>query len=165
MSARAARLSAALGEAGAELDEAGFAQLYRDVAAAVTAGAEPPALAATIDRLQAEAASTTRKARLLAETRRVEAPGVCVLRLHAQLDRRMRHAVLDVLEAEAAVGLVLEGTEKRYWATAATYRDDVHLDTVPELDRGRHDFRFGPTKDAAALVRRLSALAVAAGAA
>lgn len=162
MSPRARRLSDALGEAGAALDRPGFDAFYREIAGALLAGEEPAGLSARVDSLAAAAADKRRKALQLALTRRVEAPGVCVLRIGAQLDRRMRSAVLDILEAEADVGLVLEGTPKRYWATAATWCDAIPLENVPDLDRGRHDFRFGPTRDADALVRRLSALAAAA---
>jgi hypothetical protein len=61
------------------------------------------------------------------------------------------------------VGLVLEGTPKRYWATAATYHDTVALEEVAELNRGRHDFRFGPTKNADQMIGQLSGLVRRAG--
>ncbi len=157
------RLALALGEAEAELDEAQFLAYYRAVAASVLAGHESAELHARTDRFVEDAEGILRRAGQLAEARHVEAPGVCVLRLEAQLDGRMRRAVLSILESTAAVGLVLEGTPKRYWATAATYDERVVLDDAPDLDRGRHDFRFGPTKDAQRLIRRLSELAVVAG--
>lgn len=163
LSARGARWADALSEAGAELEEEAYFSFFRALVDVLVTGSEPPSFTRELDRFAAEARRTEEKARLLAETRAVEAPGVCVLRLPAQLDRRMRRAILSILEGDATVGLVLEGTEKRYWATAATYFDDVHLDRVTELDRGRHDFRFGPTKNAAALVQQLSALAREAG--
>lgn len=163
MSARAERLVGALSEAGAELEEAAFVEFYRAVVDSLLRGEEPPALREQIDHLAADARMVLERAARLAETRKIEAPGVSVLRLEAQLDGRMRRAVLSILESEAAVGLVLEGTPKRYWATAATYDDTILLDEVTELDRGRHDFRFGPTKDAPRLIAHLSALVRQAG--
>jgi hypothetical protein len=158
-SPRGKRLSSALGEAAGELDEEGFLAFYRAVAESLLAGREDATLCGAIDRYVQEAASLEARAQNLAAGRRVEADGVCVLRLEAQLDGRMRRALLSILEGEATVGLVLEGTPKRYWATAATYDERVSLEGAPDLDRGRHDFRFGPTKDAPRLVEALSRLA------
>jgi hypothetical protein len=163
LSVRGRRLSVALGEAMADLEEGPFHDFYRAVAESVLRGREDAPLTTEIDRLVREAESVETRARVLAGKRRVEAPGVCVLRLDARLDGRMRRAVLSILEDEAVVGLVLEGTPKRYWATAATYCQDVLLDEATDLDRGRHDFRFGPTKDGDGLVALLSGLAVRAG--
>lgn len=165
LSARGERLAAALGEAQATLPEAEYAALCSAVLEALVGGAEPPGLGERLDHLAFDARTVQTRAKNLAAARRLEAPGVCVVRLSAQLDGRMRREVLRILEEEAAVGLVLEGTPKRYWATAATFREDLHLDQVEQLDRGRHDFRFGPTKDAERLIARLSSLARAAGAA
>lgn len=156
---RGQRLSEALSQASAQLELPAFEALYREVAASLVSGREPPSLASALDGFFRDAQDVLRRAQVLARTRQVEAPGVCVLRLDAQLDGNMRRAVLSILEEEAVVGLVLEGTPKRYWATAATYFDDVALEEVEELDRGRHDFRFGPTKQADRLIERLSALA------
>ena len=72
-------------------------------------------------------------------------------------------AVLAILEEMAPVGLVLEGTPKRYWATAATYQDAISLEAAADLNRGRHDFRFGPTKNADKLIATLSGQVRAAG--
>lgn len=163
LSPRGARLSAALSEAGAELEGEAFVAFYRAAAASVLSGREDVVLAGEIDRFAAEAANVHARAENLAKTRLVEAPGVCVLRLEAQLDGRIRRAVLSILEETAPIGLVLEGTPKRYWATAATYHDAIMLDDAPDLDRGRHDFRFGPTKDAQRLIAKLSMLVKAAG--
>lgn len=163
LSPRAERLVAALSESASDPSEETFFDLYRKVARSLIENHEPSALTSEIDRLYEEAQSVTRRAEQLAAPRRVEAPGVCVLRVEARLDGRMRRAVLSLLEEEAAIGLVLEGTPKRYWATAATYSDAVVLEEVACLDRGRHDFRFGATKDASALVGQLSSLARAAG--
>jgi hypothetical protein len=163
LSPRGRRLSVGLGEAMADLEEGPFHDLYRAVAGSVLTGREDASLSGELDRLVREAESVQARAEVLAEKRRVEAPGVSVLRLDAKLDGRMRRAVLSLLEDEAAVGLVLEGTPKRYWATAATYCEDVLLDEATDLDRGRHDYRFGPTKDGDALVALLSRLAVRAG--
>ncbi len=159
LSPRGRRLTYALGEAESELEESDFLSFYRAVAASVLAGREDVVLSSQIDRFVEEAEGVTARAKNLAEGRRVEAPGVCVLRIDAQLDGRMRRAVLSVLEETSTVGLVLEGTPKRYWATAATYDERVVLDDAPDLDRGRHDFRFGPTKNADQLIRKLSELA------
>ena len=159
LSPRGRRLTYALGEAEAELEEDDFLAFYRAVAASVLAGREDVVLASNIDRFMAEAEGVSARARNLAEARQIEAPGVCVLRIDAQLDGRMRRAVLSLLEETSTVGLVLEGTPKRYWATAATFDDRVVLDEAPDLDRGRHDFRFGPTKNADQLIRKLSELA------
>lgn len=159
LTARGQRLSEALSQASAQLELPAFEALYREVAASLVSGREPPSLASALDGFFRDAQDVLRRAQVLARTRRVEAPGVCVLRLDAQLDGNMRRAVLSILEEEAVVGLVLEGTPKRYWATAATYFDDVALEEIEELDRGRHDFRFGPTKQADRLIERLSALA------
>jgi hypothetical protein len=164
LSPRGLRLSAALSEAAGELEEPAFVTFYRAVVASLTTGRESTALAAEIDRHAAEAGSATGRAARLAEAARVEAPGVAVLRLEAQLDGRMRRAVLSVLESMAAVGLVLEGTPKRYWATAATYNDAIALEELADLNRGRHDFRFGPTKNADAVIAQISALAKRVGA-
>ena len=157
------RLAAALSEAGAQLEEPAFEDFYRAVAQSLVERQEPAALTGQIDHFHREAQDVLRRAETLARPRRIEAPGVCVLRLEAQLDGNMRRAVLSILEAEAPIGLVLEGTPKRYWATAATYAEDVPLEQVEELDRGRHDFRFGPTKQGDRLVERLSGLARQAG--
>jgi hypothetical protein len=165
LSARGLRLADALSEAGAEYDELGFAGFYSRMAWSLVRDATDPALDLEIRRLAADAERVRERAANLAAARVVEAPGVCVLRLEAQLDRRMRREVLSILEGDAAIGLVLEGTPKRYWATAATYFDSIPLESCGELDRGRHDFRFGPTKNAPELVSRLSALARDAGAA
>lgn len=161
-SPRGARLSAALSEAGAQLEFDAFQDFYRDVARSLIAGEESMLLRVMVDGFERDAQDVVRRAHLLAATRRVEAPGVCVLRLDAQLDGNMRRAVLSILEEEATIGLILEGTPKRYWATAATYSEDVPLEEVEELDRGRHDFRFGPTKQADRLIAQLSVLAVRA---
>jgi hypothetical protein len=83
--------------------------------------------------------------------------------LEAQLEGNIRRAVLSILEDDAIVGLVLEGTPKRYWATAATYHDTVLLDEVTDLNRGRHDFRFGPTKNAAKVIEQIAGLVRRAG--
>jgi hypothetical protein len=163
MSPRGARLSAALSEAGSELEDAEFAVFYRRVAQLLLDGHEPPDLARELDHYAREAESVLARARTLAEPRRMEAPGVCVLRIEAQLEGNIRRAVLSVLEADAIVGLVLEGTPKRYWATAATYHDTVALDEVTDLNRGRHDFRFGPTKDAPRMIEQLAGLVRRAG--
>jgi hypothetical protein len=163
LSSRGRRLSAALSEAGAELDDLGFVELYRSVVDSVLNGAESSELAGTLDRLAIDADTAIERAHRLAEPCRVEAPGVAVLRVDAQLDGRTRRAVLAVLEGKAAVGLVLEGTPKRYWATAATYHDTVALEEVADLNRGRHDFRFGPTKKAEEMIQQLSGLAQRAG--
>lgn len=163
MSARGRRLVEAMSEAGAVLDEAAFQAFYVALAKSLVDGHEEPSLTRQIDRFAQEAEQVHVRAANLAATRSVEAPGVCVLRIDAQLDRRMRREVLVLLQADAAIGLVLEGTPKRYWATAATYHDAISLEGVAELDRGRHDFRFGPTKQADALIRTLSDLARGAG--
>jgi hypothetical protein len=163
LSERGLRLSTALGEATAELEEAPFLDFYREIASSVLAGREDVPLAAALDRFVKDAEGVRARALVLAERRRVEAPGVAVLRLEARLDGRMRRAVLSILEDEAAIGLVLEGSPKRWWATAATYHEEVVLDEAADLDRGRHDFRFGPTKDGDGLVALLSRLAVRAG--
>ena len=162
-SARGSRVAAALSEAGAELDEAGFLAFYRQVLESVVHGEESAALSGEIDRFAREAEDAVGRARRLAEASRVEAPGVAVLRIDAQLDGRIRRAVLSVLEGMAAVGLVLEGTPKRYWATAATYHETIALDEVADLNRGRHDFRFGPTKQADQVIEQISGLARRAG--
>lgn len=153
---RGRRLSSALGEAAAGLEEADFAAFYEAVARSLLEGREDAVLATQLDRFAEEALGVEKRAQNLAVGRRVEAPGVCVLRLEAQLDGRMRKALLSILEEEATIGLVLEGTPKRYWATAATYDTRLVLDGVPDLDRGRNDFRFGPTKDAPRLIEALS---------
>lgn len=163
LSPRGERLVAALGEAQAERDEAGYHAFYVEIARSLVEGAESESLTREIDRLRAAANEAMIRAARLAEARRIEAPGVCVLRIDARLDGRMRRHVLSILEEEATVGLVLEGTPKRYWATAATYSDAVPLEEVAELDRGRHDFRFGPTKNADRLVQQLSGLVREAG--
>jgi hypothetical protein len=163
LSARGRRLSVALGEAMADLEEGPFHDLYRAVAQSVLTGREDAPLTTELDRLVREAENVQARAQVVAEKRRIEAPGVSVLRLEAKLDGRMRRAVLSILEDEAAVGLVLEGTPKRYWATAATYHEAIALDEATDLDRGRHDFRFGPTKDGDGLVALLSRLAVRVG--
>lgn len=165
LSARGQRLADALSEAGAAFEEPEFEAFYREVTWALVDGRVDPRLDARLELLAGEAGRVRERAANLAGSRVVEAPGVCVLRLEAQLDRRMRREVLAILEADAAIGLVLEGTPKRYWATAATYRDTIPLEECAELDRGRHDFRFGPTKNAPALIARLSSLARGAGAA
>lgn len=157
-SPRGARLSAALSEAGAQLQFEAFQDFYREVAQSLITGEESTLLRVTVDGFERDARDVLRRAALLATSRRVEAPGVCVLRLDAQLDGNMRRAVLSILEEEATIGLVLEGTPKRYWATAATYSEDVPLEEVKALDRGRHDFRFGPTKQADKLIAQLSSL-------
>lgn len=157
-SPRGARLSAALSEAGAQFEFEPFQDFYRDVAESLITGEESMMLRLVIDGFERDAQDVLRRAQLLAANRRIEAPGVCVLRLEAQLDGNMRRAVLSILEDDATIGLVLEGTPKRYWATAATYSEDVPLEEVEELDRGRHDFRFGPTKQAGKLIERLSSL-------
>lgn len=155
---RGERLERALSQATSTLELPDFERFYRDVAESLLTGRESSALAAAIDGYESDALDVLRRAETLAKGRRVEAPGVCVLRLDAQLDGNMRRAVLTILEAEATVGLILEGTPKRYWATAATWSESVRLEAVTELDRGRHDFRFGPTKQADRLVERLSRL-------
>lgn len=155
---RGRRLSMALSEAVGQLDDAQFLAFYRSVADSLVTGKEAPTLAVAIDGYVREAEDVVRRAESLATARRVEAPGVCVLRLEAKLDGRLRLAVLSILEREATVGLVLEGTPKRYWATAATYSDQVALEEITELDRGRHDLRFGSTKDAVKLIEHLSRL-------
>lgn len=159
LSPRGERLVAALGEAQASREEAGYHEFYVDVAMSLVRGEESPALAAEIDALHGAAHDAMDRARRLAEGRRIEAPGVSVLRIEARLDGRMRRHVLSILEEEATIGLVLEGTPKRYWATAATYCDAVQLEEATDLDRGRHDFRFGPTKNADRLIQQLSELA------
>jgi hypothetical protein len=163
LSDRGRRLVHAISEAGAEYEAETFVAFCRSVVDALVAGAEPAALKAELDRLADDALAVRSKAENLAATRRVEATGVCVLRLEAKLDGRMRRAVLNVLEEQAPVGLVLEGTPKRYWATAATYSEGIALEEAPDLDRGRHDFRFGPTKDAQKLIEKLGSLVRAAG--
>jgi hypothetical protein len=163
LSPRGNRLSNALSEAGGELEEPEFATFYRAVAQSLLDDRESDPLARQIDRLALDAEAVHVRAATLASARLVEAPGVCVLRLEAQLDGRLRRAVLSILEDTAPVGLVLEGTPKRYWATAATYHDTIALDDAPDIDRGRHDFRFGPTKDATKLIAKLSSLARDAG--
>lgn len=157
-SPRGARLAAALSEAGAQLEFDAFQDFYREVAQSLITGDESMLVTVVVDGFARDAQDVSRRAEVLAVSRRVEAPGVCVLRLEAQLDGNMRRAVLSILEEEATIGLVLEGTPKRYWATAATYSEDIPLEEVKELDRGRHDFRFGPTKQADKLIERLSAL-------
>jgi hypothetical protein len=164
LSGRGKRLTAALSEAGGELDEEGFLSFYRQVGESLITGKESAVLSATIDDLERTAGEAQSRAERLAEGARVEAPGVAVLRIDAQLDGRMRRAVLSVLEARAAIGLVLEGTPKRYWATAATYCDSIALEEVVDLNRGRHDFRFGPTKTADRMIEQLSSLARRGGA-
>lgn len=163
LSPRGKRLAAALSEAGAELEAPEFQDLYRDVLDAVVAGTERPTLTTTLDRFAKEAEDAIDRAKRLAEPSKVEAPGVAVLRLDAQLDARMRRAVLSILEGMAPIGLVLEGTPKRYWATAATYQDSIALEESADLNRGRHDFRFGPTKNAEKLIVELSGLVRTAG--
>jgi hypothetical protein len=165
LSPRGQRLAAALSEAGAELEGPEFQDLYRDVIDAVASGQEAPALTTALNRWAKEAEDAVDRAKRLAEPSQIEAPGVAVLRIDAQLDARIRRAVLGILEGMAAVGLVLEGTPKRYWATAATYQDTIPLEQIADLNRGRHDFRFGPTKNADKMIEHLSALAKAAGAA
>jgi hypothetical protein len=159
LSDRGSRLTAALSEAGGELEDAAFLSFYRQVVESLVEDREPAVLSATIDDLQRAASDAQARAERLADGSRIEAPGVAVLRIDAQLDGRMRRAVLSVLEARAAIGLVLEGTPKRYWATAATYRDAIALEEVLDLNRGRHDFRFGPTKNADRMIEQLSGLA------
>jgi hypothetical protein len=162
-SKRGKRLAAAVSQAGAELEEEAFLAFYRAVAESLLDGREPPELARQIDYFYGEAQAVIQRAQRLAETRRMEAPGVCVLRIEAQLEGNVRRAVLSVLEDEAIVGVVLEGTPKRYWATAATYYDTVLLDEVTDLNRGRHDFRFGPTKNAAKVIEQIASLVRRAG--
>jgi len=163
LSPRGERLAAALDEAMGELEETGYLMLYRAVAESLRTGREEPSLGSALDHYFDASRALKERARNLAKLRKVEAPGVCVLRVDARLDARMRKAVLHVLEESATVGLVLEGSGGRHWATAATYFEGVNLEAATELDRGRHDFRFGPTHDADGLVRLLSTLAAAVG--
>ncbi len=163
LSPRGERLAKALSEAGGDPDEEQFVATYRQVVQSLVENHEPTVLASRLDRLAHEADELTARAQRLAEGRKLEAPGVCVLRLEAQLEGRMRRALLSILEEEAIVGVVLEGTPKRYWATAATYHEGVMLEDVADLDRGRHDFRFGPTKNAQKMIEQLAGLVRAAG--
>ncbi len=162
MSPRGERLAAALSQATSELDEPAFAVFYRAVAESLLAGREEGSLAARVDQYARAGESVRARAQNLAAAKRLEAPGVCVVRLDARLDGRMRLALLALLQESAPVGLILEGSQKRYWATAATYHGAIALEELADLNRGRHDLRFGPTKDADGLIAKLSALARAA---
>ena len=77
------------GEAAGELEDDAFPAFYRSVVESLLEGREDAVLATQLDRFAEEALSVEKRAQNLAVGRRVEAPGVCVLRLDAQLDGRM----------------------------------------------------------------------------
>src|SRR5207253_3972812 len=104
----------------------------------------PPPLRKRLEDLQRAHAETLSPVEALAESAREEARGVLVVRVPKDLGRPVKKALLSRLEARAPVGVVIEGRA----VTAATFREDLDLASVPQLAAGRSDYRFAQVDDA-----------------
>jgi hypothetical protein len=159
MTARGRLLADALSEAGHSLKTAAREELRQAIAAALialpTASARqetapegfpapfPAPLLAKLRGLQEELARTIAPARALADAAVEEARGVLVARSRKPLPRSLKKELLSLLEERAAIGLVVEGKA----VTAATFRPDLDLSEVADLNAGRSDYRFAQATD------------------
>jgi hypothetical protein len=146
LSARARLYVAALDEAAAALRSKQRESLRQDLVEALVQSPAriPPALEARLEKLAREHEETLAPAEDLARTAREEARGVLVVRVPKDLGRPVKKALLSRLEERAPVGVVVEGRA----VTAATFREDLDLSSVPQLAAGRSDYRFAQVDDA-----------------
>jgi hypothetical protein len=146
LSARARLYVAALDEAAAALRSKQRDSLRQELVEALVQSPAriPPALEARLEKLAREHEETLAPAEDLARTAREEARGVLVVRVPKDLGRPVKKALLSRLEERAPVGVVVEGRA----VTAATFREDLDLSSVPELAAGRSDYRFAQVDDA-----------------
>ncbi|MFL5424532.1 MAG: hypothetical protein ACJ783_05825 [Myxococcales bacterium] len=146
LSARARLYVAALDEAAAALRSKQRDSLRQDLVEALVQSPAriPPALEARLEKLAREHEETLAPAEDLARTAREEARGVLVVRVPKDLGRPVKKALLSRLEERAPVGVVVEGRA----VTAATFREDLDLSSVPQLAAGRSDYRFAQVDDA-----------------
>ncbi|MFL5398095.1 MAG: hypothetical protein ACJ79P_09380 [Myxococcales bacterium] len=145
LSARARLYVAALDEAAAALRSKQRDSLRQDLVEALVQSPAriPPALEARLEKLAREHEETLAPAEDLARTAREEARGVLVVRVPKDLGRPVKKALLSRLEERAPVGVVVEGRA----VTAATFREDLDLSSVPQLAAGRSDYRFAQVDD------------------
>ncbi|MFL5445367.1 MAG: hypothetical protein ACJ78W_12700 [Myxococcales bacterium] len=145
LSARARLYVAALDEAAAALRSKQRDSLRQELVEALVQSPAriPPALEARLEKLAREHEETLAPAEDLARTAREEARGVLVVRVPKDLGRPVKKALLSRLEERAPVGVVVEGRA----VTAATFREDLDLSSVPQLAAGRSDYRFAQVDD------------------
>jgi len=146
LSARARLYVAALDEAAAALRSRHRESLRQDLVEALVQSPAllPAPLEARLQKLAREHEETLLPAADLARTAREEAHGVLVVRVPKDLGRPVKKALLSRLEERAPVGVVVEGRA----VTAATFREDLDLSSVPGLAAGRSDYRFAQVDDA-----------------
>ena len=146
LSGRARIYVAALDEAAATLRSKQREAFRQDLAAALVQSPQklPPALEARLAALAHAHEETLAPAEDLARSAREEVKGVLVVRVPKDLGRPVKKALLSRLEERAPVGVVVEGRA----VTAATFREDLDLASVPGLAAGRSDYRFAQVGDA-----------------
>lgn len=138
--------------------------LLTEVAYALVSGHEPRPLAAQLDELATRAKKVGAQAQALVERGREELPGIFVIRHPSNLSGRLKKQALLLAEERAYVGVVVECQPPSQHVTAATFRQDVDLSTLPELPVGRSDFRFvNKIPDAERVLEAIGRLVDAAG--